>query len=471
MNTFRLRGLVNLLIFATAMLCGGYFLALAVSVRYLPFLRLEPAVNVLLYTVPTLIGVAAGARVWIKIADRIPNVGWQDVAWISTREIAFTALLMFGLIFGTKDVKVSRLFVAFYLVTAWLLLLWVNRYLPYRLAQIAFPRAHRTPTIFVGRSATTGRLRHWVSQKEHLGARIVGILSDEPPGTNAGLGLPLLGRVADLAAVVTNYGIAEVILLDLPQHLHEFTHIVEVCQAAGCRFLVYQNNWDALPIRMSPVVEQEHLFLAVHNEPLEDPFNRTLKRAYDIFLSLPVVLLALPLLSIAVATIQRLQAPGPLVFKRARGGRRGERFWMLKFRSMYANQDSAKLESVQAKADDPRIYPFGHFLRRTSLDEFPQFWNVLAGHMSIVGPRPHLLQHDGEFSAVAKTYRTRQLVKPGITGLAQVEGLRGEISDPALLHRRVELDIYYITHWSIWLDIQITARTLLQVIRPPRSAR
>lgn len=144
---------------------------------------------------------------------------------------------------------------------------------------------------------------------------------------------------------------------------------------------------------------------------------------------------------------------------------------MLKFRSMYATVADRRLEAQQAKRDDPRIYPFGHFLRRASLDEFPQFWNVLTGRMSIVGPRPHLPEHDEEFSIVARRYRTRQLAKPGITGLAQVNGYRGEITDVDLLRRRVELDIEYITTWSIWLDLQITLKTAIQLFFPPESAR
>jgi lipopolysaccharide/colanic/teichoic acid biosynthesis glycosyltransferase len=234
--------------------------------------------------------------------------------------------------------------------------------------------------------------------------------------------------------------------------------------------MVYHNLWERLPVPMVPVIEDEHMFLTVHEEPLEDPFNRGVKRLYDIVVALHIVALVLPPLCLVVWIVQRLQAPGPLMFTRPRGGHRRREFGMLKFRSMYANEADAKQESKQASAGDPRIYPFGRFLRKSSLDEFPQFWNVLVGDMSIVGPRPHLPTHDYEFSLLAKTYRTRQLVKPGITGLAQVRGYRGEISDPELLRHRVQLDIHYITHWSIWLDAQITLQTFLQVFRPPKSA-
>jgi len=143
---------------------------------------------------------------------------------------------------------------------------------------------------------------------------------------------------------------------------------------------------------------------------------------------------------------------------------------MLKFRTMHVAAPDERAESRQASRADARVYPFGRFLRRHSLDEFPQFWNVLIGEMSIVGPRPVMPLLDEEFERRAKAYRTRHYVKPGITGLAQSEGLRGEITTPELLEERVRRDLRYIAEWSIWLDIQITLATLRQVFRPPGSA-
>jgi lipopolysaccharide/colanic/teichoic acid biosynthesis glycosyltransferase len=138
---------------------------------------------------------------------------------------------------------------------------------------------------------------------------------------------------------------------------------------------------------------------------------------------------------------------------------------------MRTAEPDENLEARQARPGDARIYPFGHVLRKYSLDEFPQFLNVLWGEMSLVGPRPHLPTHDREFSLVAKTYRMRQFVKPGITGLAQVSGFRGEIDDAEMLHQRVQLDVTYISTWSFWLDVSIILRTTGQVVAPPKSAR
>ena len=139
-------------------------------------------------------------------------------------------------------------------------------------------------------------------------------------------------------------------------------------------------------------------------------------------------------------------------------------------RDRYVAPPDAKAEGRQVKAGDPRIYPFGNFLRRHSLDEFPQFWNVLKGDMSIVGPRPVMPLLDAEFERQVRAYRSKHWVKPGITGLAQSEGFRGEIVTQEQLQERIRLDLYYIAHWSIWLDIQITLKTFRQVFFPPKSA-
>ena len=186
--------------------------------------------------------------------------------------------------------------------------------------------------------------------------------------------------------------------------------------------------------------------------------------------ALPVVLFLPPPLCVWVWMQQRRQAPGPLFHVRERRGLQSAPFRMLKFRSMFAGDDDAAAESRQAKSEDERIFPFGRFLRQRSLDEFPQFWNVLCGDMSVVGPRPYMPLLDEEFRQQARGYRTRHLVKPGITGLAQSLGYRGAILEQEMLRRRVYWDVHYITHWSIWLDLQITARTLWQVVRPPETA-
>jgi exopolysaccharide biosynthesis polyprenyl glycosylphosphotransferase len=469
MFSYRLRGLVNLHIATSSLIATSYFLLLALAVPYLPKLELSPSVNLLLYSVPILAGTLFSGRYWRALSPKFHAIEWIDAAAISARQIVIVALLMFGLIVATKDRQVSRLFLGFYLLSGWLVLCIANRLLPRYLAQIAFNRAHRIRALFVGSAAHATRLNTWMKQKEQLGIDVVGLLSDEV-AVHQLSNVKLLGGIVDLPSIIEDRNIGQVVLLDLPADAKQTMFFIEQCQLAGCRLLIHQNLLERLPIPMVPVIEGGKFFLTIHDEPLEDPLNRAIKRIFDIVAALPIVIIVLPPLALTVAAVQLIQAPGPLFFARKRGGHRRKEFHMLKFRSMYAAKADPKLEAAQATKGDRRIYPFGAFLRKTSLDEFPQFWNVLVGDMSIVGPRPHLTQHDSEFSQVAKAYRTRQLVKPGLTGLAQIRGYRGEIRDPEMLHNRVQLDIQYITEWSVWLDTQIVLKTIVHVLFPPKNA-
>jgi putative colanic acid biosysnthesis UDP-glucose lipid carrier transferase len=192
----------------------------------------------------------------------------------------------------------------------------------------------------------------------------------------------------------------------------------------------------------------------------ETPFtgtNRLVKRVSDVVLaSLILVLIAPVLLAIAIGV--KLSSPGPAIFRQRRNGLDGEEIIVYKFRSMRA-QDNGPVV-VQATKDDPRITPFGAFIRRTSLDELPQFINVLQGRMSIVGPRPHAVAHNEQYRQIIKAYMVRHKVKPGITGWAQVNGHRGETDTVEKMQARVEYDLEYLRNWSLGLDLQIIARTV-----------
>jgi lipopolysaccharide/colanic/teichoic acid biosynthesis glycosyltransferase len=279
-----------------------------------------------------------------------------------------------------------------------------------------------------------------------------------------------IGDIGSLGRLIGERQIGQVILLEIPAVRAVARGILNLCQEHGCRLLVHHDVAERFGHPLTALEEEGHLFLTLHEEPLEEPVNRALKRAFDLAVALPVVVVLLPVLTAVVWLVQRWQAPGPVFHVRSRSGEKRAAFAMLKFRTMYAAAPDEVAEVRQARRDDARIFPFGRFLRRHSLDEFPQFWNVLRGDMSVVGPRPYMPRLDEEFELLAKGYRSRHLVKPGITGLAQAEGFRGEITDPALLRRRHELDLYYITHWSPGLDVEITLRTLWQVFSPPQSA-
>ncbi|MFG6468799.1 undecaprenyl-phosphate glucose phosphotransferase [Roseateles sp. BYS87W] len=192
----------------------------------------------------------------------------------------------------------------------------------------------------------------------------------------------------------------------------------------------------------------------------ETPFtgtNRLVKRLSDIVLASIILVLISPLLA-AVAIGVKLSSPGPIIFKQRRNGLDGDEIIVYKFRSMRALDNGAVVK--QATKDDPRITRFGAFIRKTSLDELPQFINVLQGRMSIVGPRPHAVAHNEEYRKLIKAYMVRHKVKPGITGWAQVNGLRGETDTLDKMAARVEYDLEYLRNWSLGLDLQIILRTV-----------
>ncbi|MBC8111073.1 MAG: undecaprenyl-phosphate glucose phosphotransferase [Verrucomicrobia bacterium] len=200
--------------------------------------------------------------------------------------------------------------------------------------------------------------------------------------------------------------------------------------------------------------------------PLEDALNRFAKRSFDIVFSSLVLLLVCSWLFPLIALAVRIDSAGPVFFRQRRTGKDRKTFWCYKFRSMYVNQEA---DSKQATKNDCRITRIGTFLRRTSLDEMPQFINVLLGNMSVVGPRPHIQKLDENYEWIER-YTERQLVKPGITGLAQVKGYRGETSHPQLMQHRVVMDNFYIEKWSLLLDMKIILMTFGSLLKGDKNA-
>jgi putative colanic acid biosynthesis UDP-glucose lipid carrier transferase len=202
-------------------------------------------------------------------------------------------------------------------------------------------------------------------------------------------------------------------------------------------------------------------------EPLQNTYNRLIKRIYDLIFSVLVIVLVMSWLYPIVAYFIRKQSKGPVLFKQIRTGKKNEPFNCYKFRSMYVDSTD---ESQQAKKGDLRVTPIGKFLRKTSLDEMPQFFNVLAGNMSVVGPRPHMLKHTSDYNCHIENFMVRHFVKPGITGLSQVSGLRGETKEVSDMKRRVSTDIKYLQSWSIIKDIKICFLTIIITLKGDKNA-
>ena len=243
--------------------------------------------------------------------------------------------------------------------------------------------------------------------------------------------------------------------------------VVRIADSAGIEFLFVPqirptlsrgfmlHNIGAMPV------------LAGRRNPLKNPFNSFVKRAFDVVGSSIFLVTLYPLIYLPIAAVIKLTSPGPVYFRQKRTGYKGQSFDCLKFRTMHVNGGA---DTRQATADDPRKTKFGTFLRRTSLDELPQFINVWRGEMSIVGPRPHMLKHTEDYSKLIDRYMARHVVKPGITGWAQVNGYRGVTDQLWKMERRVEFDVWYIEHWTFLLDMKIIVRTVLNVFAGEKNA-
>ncbi len=201
--------------------------------------------------------------------------------------------------------------------------------------------------------------------------------------------------------------------------------------------------------------------------PLDDVLNQITKRTFDIIFSLIILVFVASWLFPIIALFIKLDSSGPVFFKQKRSGKNNYDFWCWKFRTMYVNNDS---NVRQARRNDSRITKVGNFLRKTSLDELPQFFNVLLGNMSVVGPRPHMLAHTEEYSKLIDKYMIRHHVKPGVTGLAQAKGYRGETLNPQAMKNRVRVDTFYIENWSFLLDMKIILMTIISIIKGDRNA-
>lgn len=242
--------------------------------------------------------------------------------------------------------------------------------------------------------------------------------------------------------------------------------ISSFCDHRVIRFYYVPVSVESLGMRLKKAFLDDVEIFTTHEIPLSSPVNKFVKRLFDVIFSL-LFLIPTAILFPFIYIIIKTQSPGPIFFKQKRTGLDGKDFEMLKFRSMHVNADADK---VQATKDDPRKYPFGNFMRKSNIDELPQFWNVLMGDMSIVGPRPHMLAHTEQYSQLIDKYMVRHFVKPGLTGWAQVTGFRGETKELWQMEGRVKRDIWYIEHWSIWLDIRIVWLTAKTVIIHDKNA-
>jgi putative colanic acid biosynthesis UDP-glucose lipid carrier transferase len=377
--------------------------------------------------------------------------------------IASIGLLVLYLV-ATKDAFISRIFFFNFVPWLYVVLLFSHYYLPSLLARGIFRREEKT--LLVGSSRRALQLRDWLRRKAEIGLRTVGMICDENVDTNPD-GIPILGTSDQLEKVICECGITQVILLEFPLFTEINQNVIRICDQLGIRLVILSDLEEKLRHSVTHFEDGGFRFIGLREEPLENPLNRFFKRAIDLAIAVPVMLFIFPFVAVIVLMAQRSQSPGPLFHVQRRAGMQNRQFKIYKFRTMRPGHDDV---SRQARHGDERVYPLGKWFRKLSIDEVPQFWNVLRGDMSIVGPRPHLIEHNNQFSRLMENYHVRTFVKPGITGLAQVRGFRGEARDNSDIENRITCDIEYLENWNLSLECGIILRTFAQLIFPPRTA-
>lgn len=320
--------------------------------------------------------------------------------------------------------------------------------------------------VLVGASLNLVELFEGMCGDPTTGYRINGYFNDTE-SLNFGGSLPYLGTVNDILSYLESNHVDQLYCALPSARADEIRLIINYCENHLVRFYSVPNVRNYLHRHMSLDFVTDVPVLSIREEPLREPLNRLKKRAFDVAFSLCFICTVFIPICLVVGIIIKISSPGPVFFRQKRNGLNNREFNCYKFRSMHVNDQADELQATQ---DDPRKFKFGDFMRRMNIDELPQFINVLKGDMSIVGPRPHMLRHTEEYSALINRYMVRHFAKPGITGWAQVTGLRGETKELWQMEERIKRDIWYVENWTFWLDIRIIYLTVKNMLLHDKNA-
>ncbi len=382
------------------------------------------------------------------------------------KAFVFNALIMSAVLFSLKASEFSREHLyATYLMLLILIIFW--RFIAIQL--IKFYRksgCNYSKIVIVGGGEVAKQLHSYFNSDDVLGVKLMGVFSDTEHSFDIKDGVTI-GAINDLETFVLDNSIDEIFYTLPLTYTKKIKSLVDFCDKKMIRFKIVPDFRGFIFKRVNIDFFDDVPVITLREEPLTDFMNRFLKRMFDLLFSMFVIIFFLSWIFPILAVIIKLTSKGPILFKQLRSGVNNEEFVCYKFRSMTLSSDS---EYKQATLGDSRITNIGAFLRKTSLDEFPQFINVFLGDMSVVGPRPHMLLHTKEYSELVRKYMVRQLVKPGITGVAQVRGYRGETKELQDMEGRVRFDVWYIENWSLSLDINIIFQTIWNILKGDEKA-
>lgn len=377
------------------------------------------------------------------------------IAWATT---------IFVYLFFWRQLELSRIFITVNMGGFGLLVLF-NRFL---FLTTTYPNLNRRPVknvMILGYNDVAKKLARYL-EEETPDTRIIGFC-DKSENVKELSHYPILGDVAGAMKMTKQYEVNEIYSTIAPD---QNDHVYKIMQQADQECI----RFKVIPDVSMLLKQQGHLnymkdmpVISLRPEPLESPRSQYRKRVFDVAVSLLVTVFILSWLIPIITLCIWLDSKGPIFFVQMRSGKNNKPFPCIKFRSMRVDHEQ---ESLQVTKNDDRLTRVGRFLRKSSLDEFPQFINVLRGEMSIVGPRPHMLQHTERYSKKIEQYMVRQFMKPGITGWAQVNGFRGETRSLDQMEKRVEHDLWYMENWSLWLDVRIIFMTVFNTIAGDENA-
>lgn len=429
----------------------------------------NPDANMYLFTLIALVVWYVAASFSRLYADRRSNKYSEEIVFIVYSIILFTILLSSVSFFLRNTFEFNSNFFTFFLTILFVFMTFTKYVIRKYLHSAIYQGKLFDNILIVGSTPSALDFYETINKYYYYGYKCVGFLDNDTSMMN---GCPYLGKIRNLGPILKEKAIDEVVIALPNTKNEEIQQCIELSDfyATKTRIIpdLYQYASSTVQVNnigLMPVISIRAL-------PLDKAENRLLKRIFDIFFSavffLTLGFWLLPLIALAI----KLSSKGPVIFKQERWGLNNEKIICYKFRTMVA--DSSDIDENgfyhQASKNDPRITWLGTYLRRTNMDELPQFWNVLLGNMSVVGPRPHPTPLNLESMHTVENYMLRHMVKPGISGWAQVNGCRGETKIPGAMQRRVNFDLYYIHRWTFWLDCQIILQTAINVIRGDQNA-
>jgi len=403
--------------------------------------------------------------VWIVLVfvrDPYPPVTFVNVTKATLQHVTTHFLVLNTLVFLLYRDLVSREMLLIHYAAATLGVLGVRFAFLLLYREFGLFRRDKRRAVIIGNGEVSYKAARYLARPDS-GYEFVGVFNDAPdPGGR----LPLLGARSECIDYCIRNDVREIFSTMMPESGEDFRHMIHRAEDACIRVKYLPDFKTIFSREVNLSMENELLIIRFRDEKLERIENRLVKRAFDLaftaVLTLTVMWWLIPLIALAV----RLSSRGPVFFLQERSGRNGEVFPCYKFRTMHVNGEA---DLRAASPDDERFTRLGAFLRRSSLDELPQFLNVLRGDMSVVGPRPHMLTHTEAYRRLISRYMVRHFLKPGITGWAQTNGCRGDLTGNRM-EERLRKDIWYIENWSFLLDVQIILKTVRLLVVGDRNA-